>query len=91
MHYEKAGIYKRVGVIGGFSQALIEEFDEIEVVRVEGNVITVKVVFWWRIEDGGKAGVSSGVCTAKTDGKSYEVLKLETGGKTYGKGGTIIN
>ena len=92
-HYHKAAIYKREAGIfgGGYSRAHIEEFDKIEVVRVEGDVITVKVVFWWRLEDGLKSGTASGVCTVETNGASYHVLTLETGGKTYGKGGNIIN
>ncbi len=92
-HYKEAGIYKSDSGVGGgsYSRAHIKEFDKIEVVRVEGDVITVKVVFWWRLEDAFKSGTASGVCIVETDGTSYEVLTLETGGKTYGKDGKIIN
>ena len=47
-HYKKARIYKRDSETmgGGDSRAFIEAFDRVEVVRVEGDVITVKMVFW---------------------------------------------
>ena len=92
-HYKKARIYKRDSETmgGGDSRAFIEAFDRVEVVRVEGDVITVKIVFWWRLEDSIKTATASGNCIVETDGTSYKVLRLETGGKTYGRDGTITN
>ncbi len=82
--YKRAGIYKREGgLAGGVSQALIESFGEISIVRVDDNVLTLKVSFRWSLDDSQKSGSANGIFTVETDGTSYKVLKLETGGKTY--------
>lgn len=82
--YKKAGIYKREGgFAGGDSQAVIESFAEITVMRVDGNVLTLEASFRWTLDDSQKTGSATGIFTVETDGTSYKAVKLETGGKTY--------
>ncbi len=83
-YYEKAYIQKKDGYGGGDPQSFIDSFDKIDVIHVSGNVITAKVVFWWRLGAGSnKSGITNGTVTVETDGRSYKVLKFLIGGRTY--------
>ena len=83
-YYEKANIYKSDRVVaGGNMKALIDLIREVEVVGVASNVVTLEASFRWKLDGGAMSGVMTGIFTVETDGNSYKVLKLETGGKTY--------